>query len=55
MPQKKETILIQVCADELATYVPIRLKRDEITISQEVIILDPRPPRNIIIREVSPI
>jgi len=52
-PKQEETILIQVCGDESATYVPKRLKWVEMTIPEELIILEPRPPRNITIRETS--
>ena len=37
-PKKEQIILIQVCADELATYVPKSLKWDEITTPNEIII-----------------
>ena len=52
-PRKEETILIQVCTNESTTYVPKSLKWDEISIPEELIIPEPRPPMNITIREIS--
>jgi len=50
--KNEEIIFLQIYAKESASFVPKRLKWNEITIPQEFTILNPRSSRNITLREI---